>query len=212
MGGLHDDDDRTVAEALAPLLAVADAIVLVGDEAPTAEALATAQHLRGDGATVTACSLDTMDGGVLLSSRGRLRDTLERANPVRPSVRVPAEEAGVWTLRLESPQPFHPGRLRQNLHRLAGHSGRARGVFWVAARPSSACLWEGAGRQLSVGEYGPWGRRAPRTRLTVTGRGDNRGAIADAFNESLARPGELSSLSTPGADALEDWLGEPDRF
>ena len=210
-GGLQEDDDRTVAEALAPQLAIADAIVLISDTTPPAGAVAAAQHLRGDGARVSSATLTDIDVA-LLDSKGRVRDTLERANPLRSSTRTLSDEAGVWTLRLESPHPFHPGRLRENLHRLADHPTRARGVFWIAARPSSACLWEGASRQLSVGEGGTWGRRLPRTHLTITGRGEGRGAIADAFTESLARPEELPLLMAPDADALVDWLGESDSI
>lgn len=204
--GLHEDDDRVTAEALAPLLAVADCVVLASDEEPSAVARAAAHHLRGDGAHVIAASLSQLPAD-LLAPRGKARTTLERANPLNPPTKHVPDDAGVWTLHLSSPRPFHPERLRNNLHRLANHPVRSRGVFWVPSRPGAACQWDGAGRQLSVGECGRWGRKEPRTHLIVTGTGPERDIIAAAFEQSLAKEDEISALMGPGADALEDWFG-----
>lgn len=205
---LHPDDDRVTAEALAPLLAMADVIVLASDHGATPRAVAAATHLRGDGAEVVTASVTELPP-TLLRPRGSAHATLDRANPLRPATKEVPDSDGVWTLHLSSERPFHPGRLRANLHRLADHPVRARGVFWVAARPGVACAWEGAGRQLFVGECGRWGRRSPRTHLIITGNGTERAAIADAFHQCLARPDELASLGAPGADALDDWFDQP---
>lgn len=212
MVALHDDDDRVMAEALAPLLAIADTIVLASETTATDAAIAAAHHLRGDGASVVCTTLEDLGQGDLLGSKGRASDTLDRANPLRASRRVIADEAGVWTLSLSSDRPFHPERLRANLHRLADHRVRSRGVFWVPSRPGAACVWEGAGRQLSVGECGRWGRKLPRTHLTITGVGDEREVIASAFAESLATHEEVAQLTGPGADALDDWFGDAEEI
>lgn len=212
LSALHDDDDRVMAEVLAPLLTIADTIVLASEHEAPAAAIAAARHLRGDGASVVCTTLEDLSHAAPLTSRGRARDTLERADPLRASRRIVADEAGVWTLSLSSERPFHPGRLRANLHRLADHPVRSRGVFWVASRPGTACVWDGAGRQLSVGECGRWGRKLPRTHLTITGTGDEREVISRAFAESLATQDEVAALSGPGADALDDWFGGEDEI
>ncbi|GMA34179.1 hypothetical protein [Demequina litorisediminis] len=52
--GLRDDDDRVIAEALAPILAAADVIVLAGQTPAPDVAFAVADHLRGDGSHVVS--------------------------------------------------------------------------------------------------------------------------------------------------------------
>lgn len=201
---LHEEDDRVVAEALSPMLLAADVVVLATESRAHERAHAVADHLRGDGAQVVAASLDRLTPVLLARPRGRLRDCLERVDPLRPARRTLHDRAGVWTLRLSSDQPFHPARLRENVERLAGHRVRAHGHFWVAGRPESACAWLGAGRQLSVGECGSWEGRTPRTELLVTGTGGERATIAEAFTQSLGQ------ASDAPADSLEDWLGAGD--
>jgi G3E family GTPase len=83
-----------------------------------------------------------------------------------------------WTLELHTPRPLHPERLLERIEELGAGRLRARGVFWVPNRPDSACLWDGAGGQLAVGDLGPWH------------------AVADGGAAWLARP-----------DVLAPWLG-----
>ncbi|WP_084037964.1 GTP-binding protein [Demequina sp. NBRC 110053] len=202
---LHEDDDRVVAEALAPILAAADLIVMSGDQPICEEAFAVADHLRGDGARVIGAALSELSAVMLGRAHGRGKDCLERADPLRPPRRTPRDRAGVWTLRLSSDRPFDAGRLRENLHRLADHRVRARGHFWIASRPGAACIWEEAGGQLSVGEVGTWEGRRPRTEILVTGMGDERDTIAQAFAAALSSPADA-----PSEDRLDDWFGEAD--
>jgi G3E family GTPase len=199
---LHEEDDRVVAEALAPILGAADVIVLAGDGEAGDDAHAVADHLRGDGSQVVATDLSNLTPVLVGRPRGRSRDCLERADPLSLPRRTPRDHAGVWTLRLSSEHPFDATRLRANLHRLADHRVRARGHFWVASRPHAACIWEEAGGQLSVGEIGRWDGRPRRTELVVTGIGDERATIADAFAAALSSPSEPVS-----EDTLEDWFG-----
>ena len=203
---LHEEDDRVIAEAVAPILGAADVIVLACDGDVSDDAHAVADHLRGDGSQVVATSLSNLTPVLIGRPRGRSRDCLERADPLSLPRRSPRDRAGVWTLRLSSDHPFDATRLRENLHRLADHRVRARGHFWVASRPDAACVWEEAGGQLSVGEIGPWEGRRRRTELVVTGIGDERATIADAFAATLSSPSEPASL-----DLLEDWFGEVDH-
>ena len=202
---LHEDDDRVLAEALAPIMAAADLIVLAGEVPAPEEARAVADHLRGDGSRIIESELSEVGRNLLSHPRGRTRDCLERVDPLRLPRRTPEDRAGVWTLRLASECAFDAGRLRENLHRLADHRVRARGHFWVASRPDGACVWEESAGQLSVGEIGTWGTRRPRTELLITGVGDERDVIANAFSAALASPTE-----TPGTDTLADWFGETD--
>lgn len=69
-------------------------------------------------------------------------------------------------------------------------------------------MWEGAGRQLSVGECGRWGKKSPRTHLVITGTGGERAVIGEAFDASLAKSDEIPALMGPEADALDDWFGD----
>ncbi|MDE0572862.1 GTP-binding protein [Demequina sp. B12] len=202
---LHEDDDRVVAEAVAPIVTSSDTIALVGDKPLDEHTLALADHLRGDGSRVVPCSLDDLPALALPATAGRTRDCLERANPFTPCRRTPVDRAGVWTVRLTSTHGFHPERLREHVAHLAGSATRVRGHFWVTSRPDSACVWDSAAGQVYVGEHGTWGPRTPRTELIVTGTSDCRDTIADAFSRSLARPGE-----EPSDDVLADWLGEID--
>lgn len=202
---LGDGDDRVLAEALAPILAAADVVVLAADGEAPDEAHAVADHLRGDGSQVVATALERLTPVLLARPFGRVRDCLERTDPLRLPRRSPRERAGVWTLRLSSDRPFDPRRLRENLHRLADHPVRARGHFSVSSRPGVACVWEEAGGQLSVGEVGPWEGRQPRTELVITGTGPERGIIADAFAHTLAAPQEAAD------DTLDDWFGSMDE-
>ncbi|WP_084077999.1 GTP-binding protein [Demequina sp. NBRC 110057] len=204
--GLRDEDDRVVAEALAPILAAADVIVLAGATPAPEDALAVADHLRGDGSQVVSAELESLTPLLLGRPRGRSRDCLERADPLRTPRRTPRDRAGVWSLRLESDRPFDARRLRESLHRMADHPIRVRGHFWVASRPHSACIWEEAGGQLSVGTVDSWNGRQPRTTLVVTGVGEERAIIADAFAAALHSPAEPI-----GDDRLDDWFGAPDE-
>ncbi|WP_418275333.1 GTP-binding protein [Isoptericola jiangsuensis] len=97
---------------------------------------------------------------------------------------------------------------------------RARGAFWVATRPGSPCLWDGAGGQLCIADLGTWDEVAagcePHTRIVVVGAGtiaegeSARARLTAAFRAALATDGELADggLAWSGnEDALAPWLG-----
>ena len=204
---INDSDDRVLSEALAPMLTTADVILLTTDDQATDTALAVADHLAGLGTRVIDSGLSSLRAGDIVAGPGVLRDALRRIDPLDERRRSAHDRAGVWTLTLDSERAFHPARLRINLHRLAGHCVRSRGQFWVPSRPGSACIWEGTGRQLSVGEQGPSRENPPRTRIVITGIGDERDALLSAFSDSLAFPDELDATS----DRLDDWFPQGDH-
>jgi hypothetical protein len=97
------------------------------------------------------------------------------------------------------------------IERLGGGPHRSRGSFWVPTRPGDQLEWSGAGGQLSIGCYSPWGRRTPVTRLLVTGIGTPPDDLAAAFEDVLLTPAEaiLDHRSWDvHEDGLEPWLGD----
>ncbi|MFW7415700.1 CobW family GTP-binding protein [Demequina sp. SO4-18] len=209
---LLGDDERVLAEAVAPMLAHADIVALVGDDPASAHARATVDHLRGQGSTVLTSAMEDIDAARIMSTEHRCDDALGRVDPLRIDRHVEPDCAGVWSIDLSSDRPFHPDRLRARLPELGGHEARTRGHFWLPTRPADACVWDGAGRQVSVGSLGRWGRHERGTRLVVTGRGPERDTIAAAFHDCLVRDDERGTDWHAHGDALDDWLGAPDPF
>lgn len=203
---LNEEDTRVMSAALAPMLATADVIVLATDSEASDTALAIADHLAGVGARIIECGLSALTAVDLIGTPCTPFEALQRIDPLATGDRGAHDRAGVWTVTLESELPFHPGRLRRNIHRLADHCVRSRGQFWVPSRPDSACLWDGAGRQLSVGDQGAWRAQGPHTRIVVTGIGNERPGIKSAFADSLVLPGEVDAASDP----MDDWFSPED--
>ncbi|TQL02484.1 GTP-binding protein [Cellulomonas sp. SLBN-39] len=195
------DDRRSVGEALAAQVTHADVVLVSGEDSRVASDLL--DHVR-------AADSRRVDGryGVdvheLVAREHRVVEGERRLDPwyAAPVPGTPTAH-GVWTLDLRSDRPLHPERLVHEVHRLGDGPFRARGRFWVPSRPDTLCVWDGAGGQLSIGAAGPWGRRAPETRIVVTGTGDERPALREAFEEILLTPAEMSR-------GLGEWLGRPD--
>lgn len=206
---LVDDDDRVLAEAVAPMLAHADIVAMISDSAASDAARATVDHLRGRGSTVAVGPAEQLDGDAIMATEHRCDRALGRIDPLRIDRHVEPDAAGIWSIELVSDRPFHPGRLRKRLPDLGGHEARTRGHFWLPSRPADACAWDGAGRQVSVGSLGGWGRHPRATRLVATGRGPERDLITQAFHDCLVRDDERSEDWLRKGDALEDWLGLP---
>ncbi|WP_061962340.1 CobW family GTP-binding protein [Demequina flava] len=206
---LVEDDGRVVAEAVAPMLAHADLVAIVGDGPVSGEAVATVGHLRGRGSSVVAGPAETLDGDAIMAHEHRCHRAMGRVDPLRLERHVEPDSNGVWSIDLVSTKPFHPDRLREHLVELGSHDARTRGHFRVPTRPGEPCAWEGAGRQVSVGSLGSWGRNRRATRLVVTGRGPERESIARAFDACLLRDDERH-LNWANGDDLSDWLGPVD--
>lgn len=199
---LTEDDRRSVGEALAAQVGHVDVLVTSGDCGRHPVASDLVDHLRPhDGVRVDG--LHDLDIAALLARTHDVDAGQRRLDPVHARAAAGHTGNGVWTLELTSERAFHPERLVEHVSRLGLPDVRGRGVFWVANRPDSACGWDGAGGQLSIGELGAWGRRTPFTRLVLTGVGPHREDLRAAFDEILLTEAEV-------ADGLLQWLGRPD--
>ena len=90
---------------------------------------------------------------------------------------------------------------------------RSRGHFWLPSRPRTACVWDGSGGQLSIGDLGSWGDVVPETRLVVTGNDpEERDRIAATFAEVVMTDDEARTASAwvGTEDGFGPWLGETD--
>jgi G3E family GTPase len=208
--GLHSahDDRRGVGEVLATMVEYADGIVLDGPADPVARGLVEA--LARPGALVVDDST-ALDGPALLGGLRRHTDTDDWTSPTRSGALPEIAAEGVWRVDLRSSEPFHPDRLLESLESIGGGSHRSRGCFWLPSRPGRALTWDGAGGQLSIGDHAAWGKRAPFTRIVVTGVGAAPEELRDAFAAMLVRPGEAGSRERPAwsvsEDGFEPWLG-----
>ncbi|EYR64597.1 cobalamin biosynthesis protein CobW [Actinotalea ferrariae CF5-4] len=207
---LTSADRRSVGEALAAQLAHADVVVATREGSTWPHAGSDlVDHLRArDGLRVDG--LHGLDLPRLLTGRHETGQGEARLDPLLATAPHRTSPSGVWTLELTSPRPFHPERFVEHVGRLGCGRVRGRGVFWVANRPDSVVAWDGAGGQLSVGELGTWGRRTPFTRLVLTGTGDERPALREAFEEILLTDAEMHrglGAWLDREDVLEPWLG-----
>lgn len=208
--GLHagDDDDRGVGEACAAIVEYADVIAVAGEagqvELDLIRALARPEALVvEDGTSVAASHLLTgvhdHHGAEAWVAHVRREPHPDRHSPY------------VWTVELVSDRPFHPDRLRERIELIGGGPRRSRGCFWLPSRPQTACAWDGAGGQLSIGVAEAWGRGAPFTRIVVTGLDDGRAEIEAAFEYCLLSDAETRRRGMyweVADDGFEPWLGD----
>ncbi|RHW26727.1 cobalamin biosynthesis protein CobW [Nocardioides immobilis] len=202
------DDRRGVGEVLASMIEYADAVVVDGEADAVAAGLVQALARPDVPVVVGSAGLTSAD---LLGRLHQHAHTEEWTSPVRTDALPDVRVEGIWRVDLQSIQPFHPERLLESLDAIGGGPFRTRGCFWLPSRPGRALEWDGAGGQLSIGDHAPWGRRAPFTRIVVTGVGAAPASLRPAFAEMLVRPGEDGSREAPGwqvtEDGFEPWLG-----
>jgi G3E family GTPase len=204
----NPDDDRGVGEVACAQLEFADLVVLDADPGPEASDLVRA--LARPGVPVIT-GADQLDPGAILERRHSNSTSNAWCSPELDTDLPPLQGGHAWRLDLCSPRPFHPDRLLDQIERLGAGAFRSRGCFWVPTRPRDMQEWSGAGGQLSIGSYRPWGRRTPVTRLVFTGLGTPPGGLAAAFEDVLLTPAEalLDHRSWNVAeDGLEPWLGD----
>lgn len=204
----NPDDDRGVGEVACAQIEYADLVVLDAD--PGAEATDLVRALARPGVPV-AVGADRLDATAIIAERHQAALANAWCSP-ELDTDLPALDGGhAWRLDLCSPRPFHPERLLDQIERLGTGPYRSRGSFWVPTRPGDMLEWSGAGGQLSIGSYSPWGRRTPVTRLVFTGLGALPAGLADAFEDILLTPAE-ALLDRRSWDVLEDglepWLGD----
>lgn len=199
---LGGDDRRSVGEALAAQLEYADAIVT-----PTHPETAEEQVLAHLNLWPTG-RIYGMHADQLVQVGRRVDDP--RGDMLRVRRTGAADSEHVWTLQLQSTRPFHPDRLHESIEALGAGRTRGRGAFWLPTRPGTVGVWDGAGGQLSIGTAGQWPPGHRRTRLVVTGIGDEAGTISAAFAHALTTDVELSRGEewwTGRDDGFDPWLG-----
>ncbi|PVG83634.1 cobalamin biosynthesis protein CobW [Nocardioides gansuensis] len=204
----HPDDERGVGEVACAQIEFADVVVLEAD--PGAEASDLVRALARPGVPLVT-GADQLDDSTVTSQRHQYSLTNAWCSP-ELEVDLPAlGPSHAWRLDLSSPRPFHPDRLLDQVERLGAGTHRSRGSFWVPTRPGDVLEWSGAGGQLSIGTYSPWGRRAPATRLIFTGLGTPPHDLVAAFEDLLLTPTEALLDHRSWAvleDGLEPWLGD----
>ncbi|MBS2938414.1 GTP-binding protein [Nocardioides sp. J2M5] len=200
-------DDRGVGEVACAQVELADHVVLDADPGP--ESLDLVRAIARPGVPVVT-DVATLDVGEIAS--GRHHPVLARTW-CDPELDAPVPDLGesrAWRLDLRSSRPLHPDRLLDRIEDLGSGPFRSRGTFWVPTRPGDMLEWSGAGGQLSIGGYSPWGRRTPMTRLLYTGLGTPPSDLRTAFEAVLVTPAE--SVEQQRWDVLEDglepWLGD----
>jgi len=129
-----------------------------------------------------------------------------RVDPRLAAANGARAEAGVWTLELTSPAGVHPDRLLDRIQQLGAKGVRGRGCFWTPHDPDLACVWDGAGGQVSIGICGDWTDTTPSTRLVFTGIGEKDHRISEAFADILLTPEESGQDWTEVPNALAAWL------
>jgi G3E family GTPase len=206
---LAEGDLRSVGEVLAHQVGHADFVLTAGPraEAPR-QAAALLDHLRSVDAHLLE---DYLAGhlGALFSHSHHCAHATRRVDPMHVALNGAPARDGVWSMHLTSRRPLHPERFLEWLPALAGDRVRSRGHFWLATRPRQACIWDGAGAQLSIGPHGSWGERRPGTSLVFTGVTDQRQALVEAFESVMLTPTEARTARVwhGREDGLETWLG-----
>lgn len=195
-------DRRSVGEALSAQLGHADVLAIAGDPSQHPAGSDLLDHLRAPD-SLRVDSLYELDMRALMNARHDTSAAERRLDPMHTRATAGPTDHGVWSLELSSERPFHPERLVDQVERLGAGRLHSRGTFWVANRPLSACIWHGAGGQLSVGDHGPWKRHQPFTRLVFTGNGTQKSDLRSAFEDMLVTPAELT-------EGLGQWLGRED--
>lgn len=201
---LSADDRRSVGEASAAQLGHADLVLTIGDD-PVG--LTLADHLRGR--RTLRSTLFGIRAEQVFAPRHSARHAEARIDPCRIQAPDAPDAHGVWSLDLLSPRPVHPGRFLAGIGELAGGRTRSRGRFHLLSRPGRVAVWDGAGRQLSIGDGGPWRVGTPSTRIVFTGVDDDRARVAQGFARMLMTDDELagSMRVRHEDDGLDGWLG-----
>ncbi|GGF31195.1 cobalamin biosynthesis protein CobW [Marmoricola endophyticus] len=218
--GLHTgpDDERGIGEVACSLVESADVVVLAdpdpaprpGDSAPNREAGAALVRALGRRDTALVEGTEHLGLDVVARTGHQHRRYAEHTSPFFPVHPDSADHAHVWQVELSTPRAFHPDRLLDELDVLADGAHRSRGCFWVPTRPGSVQVWDGAGGHLSLAAEGTWGRRAPCSRIVVTGPGEMPSSVTAGWERLLLTPAEARSEPRTwrvAEDGLEPWLG-----
>ena len=204
-------DDRGVGEVACAQIERADVVVVDHDPGPARETVRDLLTALARRDAEVLIGVEQLDAPRLAGATHTVSEARSWADPL--ILAPPATLIGgrAWRLDLCSPRAFHPERLLEDIERLGGGPFRSRGSFWLPTRPGEMLEWAGAGGQLSIGTWSPWGSRTPQTRLLLTGLGTPPAGLRDAFADLLLTPGEAelpASYWQWAEDGLEPWLGE----
>lgn len=198
------DDTRGVGEVACAQIEYADLVVVAEGTDPVGRDLVRTLA-RPDAVLVEGA--ENVDGMALLERSHGHDAAIAWVDPTfDDDLPAPASER-VWQIDLRSPRAFHPERLLDDLELIGGGEHRSRGCFWLPSRPGKALVWDGSGGQLSIGTGRPWGRRAPFTRIVLTGVGEPPAGLEDAFDALLLGPDLEGRNWRVDEDGFEPWLG-----
>ncbi len=204
---LFAGDERALGEALAHQVELSDVVATSRPPGPAASRLLA--HLATPRFPIEVRDVHDLAPGRLAALLRPGHDPRGDVQAVRPA---PVRDGdGVWTLDLRAGRPLHPGRVLDRVEDLGRGRIRARGHMWLPSRPGTACAWDGAGGQLSIGSVGPWRRRAG-TRIVVTGTDPaDRSRLTRAFR-GLELTDDEAARGTHWwrrhGDDLDPWLGD----
>jgi G3E family GTPase len=204
--GLHSaaDDTRGVGEVACAQIEYADLVVVAGGSDAVGRGLVRTLA-RPDAVLVEGA--EHVDGAELLDRSHAHDAAVAWVDPTFDEELPEPDLPQVWRIDLRSPRAFHPDRLLADLELIGGGEHRSRGCFWLPSRPGKALVWDGAGGQLSIGTGRPWGRRAPFTRIVLTGVGEPPAGLEDAFDDLLLGPDLEGRSWHVEEDGFEPWLG-----
>jgi G3E family GTPase len=158
------DDERTVVDLIVDQIEFADVVVISKVDLVDAATLRSVEAaVRSLNATARMVHAD--HGQVPLDEvMGTGRFDLEAASNSAAWIREMAgehvpetEEYGIRSTVFRARRPFHPGRLAAALGAPALEGAvRAKGVFWLASRPSFAGLLSKAGPSYQLEAMGEW--------------------------------------------------------
>ncbi len=165
-----DGDYRTIVNLLTDQIEFANVIVLNKTDlvdAPSLGLLQAAIKKLNPGAKIIATSFSKVDPNELLNTQ--LFDFEEAQNSagwqkeLEGGVHTPeTEEYGISSFVFRNQKPFHPSRLWKYLNEEYPMGIiRAKGLFWLASRPSEAINFSQAGGSSRLEKAGVWWMSMP---------------------------------------------------
>jgi G3E family GTPase len=162
--GADAEDERTIVDLLVDQVEFADVVVVskidLVDDATLRRVEASVRSLNASARIVRAEFGRVPLPEVLGTHRFDLEAAANSAAWIKEMAgeHVPETEAyGIRSTVFRARRPFHPGRLAAALDGPALRAAiRAKGVFWLATRPSYAGLLSKAGPSYVLEAMGPW--------------------------------------------------------
>lgn len=178
-----ENDERTVADLLTDQVEFANVIVLnksdLVDDVTLNQVKSSLRALNAKAEIICTSQAKVPLEKILNSGRFDFEEVVNSAAWLQElnSEHVPeTEEYGISSLSFKAQKPFHPARFSEILNSdIIGKSLRAKGMFWLASRPSYAGLYSKAGNIHSLEPIGMWWHSQPETLAQL--EPDERAAI-----------------------------------